>query len=199
MKWYEAPIVVVDFETTGFQPPQAVVEVGAVRYEGGTEVDRLELLVRPRARIEPGATCVHGFTDDDVAAQPYFEARYPLLREFFTQAVPASYGAYDQRVLRGELGRMVRRGLEVDEGVPAFSRAWGPWLDLLGWARRLYPGPRRKGMHTLGTMAEKHGIELARAHRAIDDAAAAAELLWAWRDQLPDVGLAELLRERLPK
>jgi DNA polymerase III epsilon subunit-like protein len=199
VKWYDAPIVVVDFETTGFRPPRCIIEVGAVRYERGEEVDRLECLVKPMARIEKGATEVHGLSDADVFNQPTFRERYEALRGFFRGAVPASYGAYDQRVLHEELERMRKTAAAVDEQIPAFSLSWGPWLDVLGWARELYP-IRGKGRHKLANVASYYEIELRKEHRAIDDAVAAAQLLWHWHNEgwLPDVGIAEMLATKLP-
>lgn len=192
MKWYEMPIVVIDLETTGFRSPSGVIEIGAVRYESGEEIDRLELLVRPEVPIEAGATKVHGLAEEDVKDQPFFCERYPQLAEFLKSAIPVSYGNYDRRMLHEELARLP----EVDTRVPAFSREWGPWFDVLEWARRLHPGPRRKGLHTLQTMTAKYGIENAKAHRAVHDAAATGELLWLWRDRLPDLPISELLLEQ---
>lgn len=196
MKWHEMPLVVVDFETTGFRPPRRIVEIGAVRFEGGREVDRLELLVRPGRSIEPGAVKVHGITDEDVASQPCFRERYPAFTDFMRGAAPVSYGGFDRRMLHEELDRLREAGHHVDEQVPAYSRAWERWIDVLGWVRELYPG-RGKGRHTLANMAKAHDVELDRAHRAIDDALAAARVLWAVREQLPDVSLSELLHHRV--
>lgn len=192
MKWYDAPIVVIDLETTGFGKPCHIVEFGAVRYEVGKEVARLELLMRPPIPIEVGATKTHGLRDSDVEDEPPFPDRYPELAEFLKGAAPASYGDYDQRILHEELSRLPN----VDAQIPAFSLDWGPWLDVLTWARRLHPGPRRIGKHTLQTMTEKYGIEVAREHRALDDAIAVAELLWLWQDRLPGLSLSELLADQ---
>jgi DNA polymerase-3 subunit epsilon len=202
MKWYDAPIVVLDVETTGFRKPSYIIEMGAVRYEKGLEVARLDVRFRPprcvgRA-IEPGASAVHGIVDEDLVSEPTFAERYGELREFLRGAAPASYGDYDPRMVSMELGRLYEAGTDVDERIPAFSRSWGPWLDLLAWARQLHPGPRRKGKHKLGTMTAKYGVELTNAHNALADAAATGELLWVWRDRLPDVSLAELLAQDLP-
>lgn len=196
MKWYEAPLVVIDFETTGFRPPVSIIEIGAVRFERGEVVDELELLVKPTlGRIEKGASKVHGLYEGDVVDQPTFLERYPLLRDFCRQAVPVSYGDCDQRWLHEELNRLRRYAYQVDEQIPAFSRAWGPWIDVLRWAREMYP-VKGRGRHKLDAMCEKEGIAIPESHRAIDDARATAGLLWKWHDAgwLPDVGISEMLK-----
>lgn len=200
MKWYDAPIVVIDFETTGFAKPVSIIEIGAVRFENGEEVDRLECLVRPMSRIEKSASEVHGLYMADVEGQPRFAERYQLLADFCKGAIPASYGAYDQRVLHEELARLRRIPFfVVDEQVPAFSRQWGRWLDILGWARELYP-IRGRGKHKLANVAAYYDIQLPEEHRAIDDAVAAAQLLWHWHEEgwIPDVGISELLATPIP-
>lgn len=197
MKWYDAPIVVIDFESTGFKKPACIIEVGAVRFEGGRVVDELELLIRPFSRIEKSASEVHGLWDGDVCDQPPFEQRYPILRDFFAGAIPASYGDFDRRMLHTELARLQqRRVLAIDYQVPAFSPQWGPWLDILRWAREMYP-IRGKGKHKLEAVCEREEIEIREAHRAIDDAWAAAQLLWKWHDDgwLPDCGIVDMLAQ----
>lgn len=196
VKWYDAPIAVMDFESTGFKRPMHIVEIGVIRYEDGSEVVRMSELVSSPKPIEPGASAVHGIKDEDIADCPTFEEHYPALTEILTGAIPASYGPYDRRILHEELGRLPG---PVDRSVPAYSLEWGPYLDILGWARQLHPGTRGKGAHTLGAMVERYGVTLEKSHRAADDALAAADLLWLWRNRLPDVSLSKLLRWRLPR
>lgn len=195
VKWYDAPIVIIDLETTGFSKPVNIVEIGAVRYERGELVDRYEALVRPARSIDYGAQKVHGISDRDVAHQPTFAERYETLRAFCRDAIPASYGDCDRRWLHEELDRMRAKALIIDESVPAFSRSWGPWLDLLMWARELWP-QKERGRHTLEAMCERHEVPLAKSHRAIDDAEGAAGLMWAWQRDgwLPDCSITELFR-----
>lgn len=194
-KWYELPLAIIDFESTGFRSPVRICEIGVVRYEGGREVARLECLVNPCRPIEPGAAKVHGLTNETVAASPRFAERLPMLSEILAGAAPVAYGTFDRRALHEELAILHHSGVVIDESIPAYSRAWPKWLDVLEWVRKLHPG-RGRGMHTLERMAEVHGIPFGNgtaAHRAIDDAAVTAELLLKIQDQLPNTPLSKLL------
>src|SRR5690606_14362550 len=70
----EAPVVVLDTETTGLSPAlgHRVIEIAALRFQGWQETGRLSVLVNPGRPIDPGATRVHGLVDRDVAGAPSF-------------------------------------------------------------------------------------------------------------------------------
>lgn len=194
-KWYELPLAVIDFESTGFRAPVRICEIGVVRYERGVEVARLECLVNPQRPIEPGAAKVHGLTNETVAASPTFRERLPHLTEILAGAAPVAYGTFDRRALHEELANLRRYGVHVDERIPAYSSRWEKWLDVLEWMRVLHP-VKGKGMHTLEAMAKVHGIPFGNgttAHRAIDDAMVTGELLWKNREKLPNTSLSKLL------
>lgn len=70
-------IRVVDLETTGFEPPAAVCEIGfcdLVRDEEGWHVGTPgNLLVDPGQTIPPETSAVHHITDSDVVGAPSFD------------------------------------------------------------------------------------------------------------------------------
>lgn len=71
----ERPLAVIDTESTGLNPDTArIVRISVLRLEpDGTDSQRSELL-NPGVPISPGATAVHGITDDDVRDRPLFRA-----------------------------------------------------------------------------------------------------------------------------
>lgn len=80
----ERPLVFVDLETTGVNTSIArIVEVTVLKiHPGGFEEER-SVRVNPGMPIPPGATKVHGITDDDVSDKPRFDQYAKSLLEFF--------------------------------------------------------------------------------------------------------------------
>jgi DNA helicase II / ATP-dependent DNA helicase PcrA len=154
--------VLFDFETTGADPARCeLVEIAAIRFEGGREVGRFESLVRPSGPIPPGATQVHGITDAMVADAPL---PAPALQEFLTflgdRDLVAHNGAgFDFPILR----RLARA-----HGLPRPANAL---FDTLALARRLFPGERA----SLAALIDRFGIKAEARHRALDDCRCLAE------------------------
>jgi hypothetical protein len=68
-----AEFVALDVETTGLQPVrQRVVEVAAIRYVGGSEVERFESLVNPGRRLPKYISKMTGIADIDLGEAPPF-------------------------------------------------------------------------------------------------------------------------------
>jgi DNA polymerase III epsilon subunit-like protein len=111
-KWAELgwdedlPILVIDFETTGFSSEAKIVEVGLVLLDNDMEVSStFRSLIDPGIPIPQEATNVHGISDGDVRGAPGID-------EFFvTSMLPlmeatgwASHGLpFDLRMLRQSL------------------------------------------------------------------------------------------------
>lgn len=69
----ERPLVCFDLETTGTSVDRdRIVEIAMVRVEPSGERRSYRTLVNPGMPIPPGATAVHGITDDDVRGAPAF-------------------------------------------------------------------------------------------------------------------------------
>ena len=71
----ERPLAVIDTESTGLNPDTArILRISMLRLEpDGRESLRSEL-VNPGMPVPPGATAIHGITDDDVADRPSFRS-----------------------------------------------------------------------------------------------------------------------------
>ena len=68
------PLVIFDLETTGSNPTvDRIVEISLIKHNpGGTVVERSHL-VNPGIPISPGATAIHGITNEDVDGEPTFQ------------------------------------------------------------------------------------------------------------------------------
>src|SRR4028118_1598086 len=72
---------IVDLETTGTTPNDAVVEIGAIDLVGGEIILIGSDLVRPPVPIPPQASAIHQTTDDDVSRCLEAGGRLVLLHE----------------------------------------------------------------------------------------------------------------------
>jgi DNA polymerase III subunit epsilon len=168
----EIPLISIDTETTGRDPrTDRAVEIACVVLLGGVIVEKQVWLVNPGRPIPQEAFEVHGISDDDVKDKPPFAEIVAELAAAMSGRVPVAYNAeFDRTVLLSELelsGAMPRKK------PPAF-RPGTAWLDPLVWARELY---KEEKSRSLGAIAELVGVNLEKAHRATDDAAAAALVL----------------------
>jgi DNA polymerase-3 subunit epsilon len=91
--------VVLDTETTGKDKKTAeIVEIAVIDQTGET---LLEERVNPRMPIPPGATGVHGITDQDVASAPTLDEIWPRITSVLTGKTVIIFNAeYDSNVLR---------------------------------------------------------------------------------------------------
>ncbi len=158
-------IVVIDFETTGLNcMHDRVIEIGAVRLHKGQVLDELSVLIDPETAISSKITELTGITQAMVAGQPKFcDVADDLLR-FIGEAPLAAHNAdFDSGFLKEELNRC--------------DRDWdGPIIDTLALARKAYPTLKS---HRLGSVCKHVGVNLKNAHRAVHDARATAQILWA--------------------
>ncbi len=165
----ELPLVSIDTETTGRDATvDRIVEIALVTLKAGAIVDKKDWLINPQRPIPKEAFDVHGISDDDVKDKPTFAEVLPELLEAMQGLVPVAYNAeFDQRFVLEE----IQRAGGARGALPPAARPKVRWIDPLIWARELHKDEKSKA---LGAMAELLGIELETAHRATDDAAAAA-------------------------
>jgi DNA polymerase III subunit epsilon len=185
--------VVVDVETTGGAPERGhrITEVAAVCVSGGRLVDRFSTLVNPERRIPPMISALTGITESMVVGAPPFRAVATSLTGVLEGRVFVAHNAgFDWRFL----------GCELDRATGA--RMCGRRLCTVRLARKLLPQlPSR----SLGALAQYFGIRIERHHRALDDAAATAELLvrmlemLAEREVMDWEGMQAFLRKRAPR
>ena len=165
--------VVFDIETTGFSSVKdRIIEIGAVKVEGGKIVDRYSTFVNPQIPIPFEITKLTSITDAMVMDAPTIEEILPQFMEFVGKASLVAHNAgFDVGFIEANLKRL---GIEKE----LVS------VDTVALARVLLPTLSR---YKLNIVAKTLGISLENHHRAVDDAAATAEIF---------VKFVEMLKER---
>jgi DNA polymerase III epsilon subunit family exonuclease len=149
--------VTFDFETTDADVASCgVVEIGAARVVNGEIVERFHTLVNPYKAISSGATKLHGYTDADVGLAPPFSEVFPQFMAFVGNDILVAHNGqkFDIPVLR-RLGN-------VDHLV---------FYDTLPLVRSLSQDSAK-----LEDLATRFGIDVGRAHHALDDACTLARV-----------------------
>ena len=172
-QWQNQRIAVVDVETTGFSPIEdRIIEVGIVLFENGAVIERYGQLIQPGKSIPEAVVKLTGITDEQVKDAPAFKEVAAEVQSRLKGAIIVGYNLeFDKGFVSAELERV---GMEWPEG--------GPELDPLIFARQLHKG---RGGNKLGQVAQRLGISLENAHRAVDDAEATGHVLFALSPNLP--------------
>ncbi|MBW6469234.1 MAG: DNA polymerase III subunit epsilon [Coriobacteriia bacterium] len=174
---FEEEVVLVDIETTGFDPARdRVIEIAAAIMRGPEVLDTFHTLVDPGCAIPPEIVRLTGITDDEVSGAPAPDAAASSLASFVDgRDVVAHNAPFD----RGFLERLAGGG-----------RFPGEWIDTLQLALIAFP---RLSSHRLRDLAEAFGGE-APSHRAPDDVRALGTVWRAVLCGLDDLGPALLGR-----
>lgn len=160
----EASFVVADTETTGVNArTDRVIEIGAVRVEGGQIVERFSQLVNPGRSVPRRITEITGITTGMLVGMPTMAEVMPRFRAFLGDSVLVGHNlGFDTGFLDAEAERL---------GLPPLVN---PAVCTLRLARRILRGHRSKG---LGAVADHYGIRINGRHRALGDAEATAQVL----------------------
>ncbi|MEZ4641108.1 MAG: exonuclease domain-containing protein, partial [Caldilineaceae bacterium] len=176
----ERVFVALDLETTGLDSNRdAIIEIGAVRFCGNEILDRFATFVHPQRPIPLRVQQITAITDRDVAGAPSIDLVAPELLAF----VDGSVDAVIAHNAPFDLGFLQRAGIH-------FHR---PALDTHELSSIVLPG---MSSYSLGELCRQLNITLPQAHRALDDAEAAARLFMHVRErveQLPRAILRALI------
>jgi len=179
---YEAPVAVIDFETTGLNTSTArAIQVAIVHSNLGCNNPELvyDELIQPGIPIPPETTAIHGITDDDLTGKQTFSEHADTIMALLEGRVICAYNlSYDWEILNAELCRIDRKPL--------------PWFGFCAKVLASYVDAhiRGKGSHRQTSVAKRRGIEYA-AHDAAADAMVASQLM----DKL----LVEAVSKRMDK
>ncbi len=145
-------IVALDIETTGLDPQKdAVIEIGAVRFDGRRIEGEWSTLVHPGRPIPPFITRLTGITDQMVIQAPPLKAVLPNLAAFAGDAPILGHNiGFDLSFLQRH---NILRHNEI--------------IDTYELAAVLIPNA---GRYNLGALAQQLGVPLPATHRALDDA-----------------------------
>lgn len=176
--------VVFDLETTGFSPiVDKIIEIGAVRVEGGQITKRFSTFVNPQVPIPFKIENLTGINDSMVMDAPLIETVLPEFMDFCDGAVMVAHNAgFDMS--------FIEQSCELQGIQREFTS-----VDTVAMARFLLPGLNR---FKLDTVAKAVGVPLDNHHRAVDDAACTAEIFVRFVKMLKDRGIEDLdeLNER---
>ena len=147
--------IVLDIETTGLSfRTEKITEIGAVRVKDGEIVDTFETFVNPGMPIPERIIELTGITDEMVKDAETIDKVMPKFLEFIGNLKLVAHNAdFDVGFLKYNAEEL---GLKMDN----------EYIDSLALSRQLYPEFKK---HKLGILAEKFGIKVDNAHRALDD------------------------------
>ena len=91
---FDGEYVAFDLETTGLSSQKdEIIEIGAVRMQGGKELARFQTFVNPRRRLEQKIVELTGITDAMLADAPSIETVLPEFLEFVGDRVLVAHNA----------------------------------------------------------------------------------------------------------
>lgn len=156
----DAPLAIVDLETTGGHPAHdRVTEIAVLEVDGFEVTSEWSTLVNPESTIPPAIQALTGITNDMVAGAPRFAQLAADLYERLEGRIFVAHNArFDYGFLRREFERTGRT-----------FRA--KTLCTVRLSRRLYP---EHAQHHLDAVIERHRLACHERHRAMGD----ADALW---------------------
>ncbi len=170
--------IVFDLETTGFSSiKDKIIEIGAVKVVNGKIVDRFSTFVNPKRPIPFEITQLTSITDEMVMEYPDIETLLPQFLEFVGDGILVAHNAgFDVGFIEQNCRR---QGIE-----PHFV-----YVDTVAMARVLLPTLSK---YKLNVVAKALGISLENHHRAVDDAAATAEIFVKFVEMLEKENITTL-------
>ncbi len=174
----DAPFVVFDIETTGLSSVKnKIIEIGAVKVEGGKVVDRFSTFVNPGVPIPFEIEKLTSINDAMVVDSPGIEVILPEFLAFVGDAVLVAHNA------KFDMGFMEHNARE--QGLSCRNT----YVDTVGLAHVLLPQLNR---YKLDTVAKALGVSLEHHHRAVDDAESTAEIFLIFTKRLAEQGVENL-------
>jgi len=163
--------VVFDFETTGLEVIKGdlIIEIGAVKIRDGKIIERFMCFVDPKMKIPKRITEITSITDDDVKGAPLYSEALADFYKFTRGATLVGYNVYF------DLGFLYAYGKKSAYNFD------NPIMDVFKLAQFGVKGVKN---YKLKTVAEKLGVTLDNAHRAVFDALATAEVFIKLADQI---------------
>ncbi|MGN4424981.1 3'-5' exonuclease [Bacillus cereus group sp. MYBK30-1] len=147
--------VVIDFETTGFNPyNDKIIQVAAVKYRNHELIDQFVSYVNPERPIPSRITSLTGITNYRVSDAPTIEEVLPLFLAFLdTNIIVAHNASFDMRFLKSNVNML---------GLPEPKNNV---IDTVFLAKKYM---KHAPNHKLETLKRMLGIRLS-SHNAFDD------------------------------
>ena len=147
--------VVLDIETTGLSfQTEKITELGAVKIKNGEIIEEFESFVNPEKPIPEKIVEITHITDEMVKDAGTIEEVLPKFLDFLGDAVLVAHNAnFDIGFIRHYAEKL---GYKLDN----------TYIDTLSLSKQVFPDFKK---YKLGLIAEKLGIKVEVAHRALDD------------------------------
>lgn len=153
--------VAVDTETTGLEAEDMITEIGAVRVVDGVVTEHFQMLCNPGRWIPEFIVNLTGITNEMVADKPSCGEAARAFAQFAGNDILIAHNA------RFDLGMLAKAALP--EGVELSNEFFDTDVFAHGFKRE-----QEWEFTRLGYLADKLGVPLSGAHRALADAEAAA-------------------------
>ena len=165
---------VLDLETTGFSfRTEKITEVGIMKIKNGEILDKFSCFVNPEKPIPERVIEVTNITDDMVKDAETIDKVMPKILEFVGDSVLVAHNAdFDIGFLKYNAKQL---GLTLDN----------TYIDTLRLSKDLFPDFKK---YKLGLIAEKLGIKVEVAHRALDDVDTTVKVFNIMLDMLKEKG-----------
>ena len=151
---FESVHVSLDLETTGLdQDRDTIIEVGAVKFQGGQVIDTFQTLVNPGRTIPDFIQRLTGIKPGQVARAPFFSSIAHELDDFLEHHPVIGHN------VRFDLGFLSSHGLQLQN--PAYD-TWDLASMLLPYAQQ----------YSLAYLSDHFKVDLRNHHRALADASA---------------------------
>ena len=169
---------VLDLETTGFSfRTEKITEIGIMKVKDGQVIDEFSCFVNPEKPIPQRVVEVTNITDEMVKDAETIDKVFPKLIEFVGDSVLVAHNAdFDIGFLKynaKELGYTLNN----------------TYLDTLRLSKELFPDFKK---YKLGLIAEKLGIKVEVAHRALDDVDTTVKVFNVMLDMLKEKGAKKI-------
>ncbi|MBU5610952.1 MULTISPECIES: exonuclease domain-containing protein [Aerococcus] len=156
---------VVDLETTGtkYNRGDRIIQIGVVFLEGQKKLGEFKSNIQPLIPVPKNISDLTGIQTEDLRDAPLFEDIAPDLFQQLQDCVFVAHNInFDYKFLSASFEGV---------GLPALDLEG---IDTVELIRVLYP---QAASYKLGDFSLDHGINLVKAHTAIEDARATAQLL----------------------
>lgn len=169
---------VLDLETTGLSfRTEKITEIGIMKMQNGEVIDKFSCFVNPEKPIPRQVVEVTNITDDMVKDAETIEKVFPKMLDFIGDSVLVAHNAdFDIGFLKYNAKQL---GYSLEN----------TYLDTLRLAKELFQDFKK---YKLGIIAEKLGIKVEVAHRALDDVDTTVKVLKVMLDMLKEKNVKTL-------
>jgi len=163
---------VLDLETTGLSfRTEKITEIGIMKMQNGEVIDEFSCFVNPEKPIPPKVVEVTNITDDMVKDAETIDKVFPKMLDFIGDSVLVAHNA------DFDIGFLKYNAKELGYSLE------NTYIDTLRLAKDLFPDFKK---YKLGIIAEKLGIKVEVAHRALDDVDTTVKVLKVMLDMLKE-------------